>query len=148
LKKGIEGLSGQVFLYLVFQTTLAKPHSKCLPPFLYTGSDSSGDHYYPKMDYAPDDLADYIIATAADMLKEMVWDIMEVPHPNAPRGAKGFSEMTSSAAPPAILSAIHNAIGVWITDSPATPEKILRALEAAGKGKKEKGEKKIFLKGN
>jgi CO/xanthine dehydrogenase Mo-binding subunit len=86
--------------------------------------------YYPKMDFAPHDLADYIIATTADMPKEMIWDIVEVPHPNGPRGAKGFSEMTSSAAPPAILSAIHNAIGVWVTDYPATPEKILRALEA------------------
>jgi len=89
--------------------------------------------YYPKMDHATDGLADYIITTAADMPKEMVWDIVEVPHPNGPRGAKGFSEMTSGAAPPAILSAIRNAIGVWITDYPATPEKILRALEGAGK---------------
>jgi CO/xanthine dehydrogenase Mo-binding subunit len=65
----------------------------------------------------------------------MVWDIVEVPHPNGPRGAKGFSEMTASAAPPAILSAIHNAIGVWVTDYPATPERILRALEEKkGKG--------------
>jgi CO/xanthine dehydrogenase Mo-binding subunit len=85
------------------------------------------------MDHATGDLADYIIATAADMPKEMVWDIVEVPHPNGPRGAKGFSEMTSSAAPPAILSAIHNATGVWITDYPATPERILRALETAEK---------------
>jgi CO/xanthine dehydrogenase Mo-binding subunit len=60
----------------------------------------------------------------------MVSDIVEVPHPNGPRGAKGFSEMTASAAPPAILSAIHNAIGVWITDYPATPERILKALAA------------------
>ena len=28
----------------------------------------------------------------------------------------------------AILSAIHDAIGVWITDFPATPEMILQAL--------------------
>ncbi|HXZ37946.1 MAG TPA: molybdopterin cofactor-binding domain-containing protein [Thermodesulfobacteriota bacterium] len=85
--------------------------------------------YYPSMEHAPDNLADYTIATAADMPREMVWDIVEVPHPNGPRGAKGFSEMTASAAPPAILSAIHNAIGVWVTDYPATPERILRALE-------------------
>ncbi len=84
--------------------------------------------YYPSMANTTGNLADYIITTAADMPKEMVWDIVEVPHPNGPRGAKGFSEMTASAAPPAILSAIHNAIGVWITDYPATPERILRAL--------------------
>ncbi len=84
--------------------------------------------YYPSMDHVTGNLSDYIITTAADMPKEMVWDVVEVPHPNGPRGAKGFSEMTASAAPPAILSAIHNALGVWITDYPATPERILRAL--------------------
>jgi CO/xanthine dehydrogenase Mo-binding subunit len=90
--------------------------------------------YYPKIDYAPDGLGDYVLTTAADMPPIMIADIVEVPHPNGPRGAKGFSEMTASAAPPAILSAIHNAIGVWVTDYPATPERILRALA----GKKEK----------
>lgn len=91
--------------------------------------------YYPGMNHVAENLADYIITTAADMPKEMVWDIVEVPHPNGPRGAKGFAEMTSSAAPPAILSAIHKAIGVWITDYPATPERILKALaEKKAKG--------------
>jgi len=90
--------------------------------------------YYPKFDFPPDGLADYVLTTAADMPAVMVSDIVEVPHPNGPRGAKGFSEMTASAAPPAILSAIHNAIGVWITDYPATPERILKAL-GAGKDK-------------
>ena len=91
--------------------------------------------YYPKIDFAPDGLADYVLTTAADMPPVMISDIVEVPHPNGPRGAKGFSEMTASAAPPAILSAIHKAIGVWITDYPATPERILKALAA----KKDKG---------
>lgn len=86
--------------------------------------------YYPAVDFAPETFSDYILTTAADMPKEMIYDIVEVPHPNGPYGAKGFSEMTASAAPPAILSAIHDAIGVWITDYPATPEVILRALEA------------------
>jgi CO/xanthine dehydrogenase Mo-binding subunit len=36
--------------------------------------------------------------------------------------------MTAAAPPPAIISAIHDAVGVWITDYPATPERILRAL--------------------
>ena len=89
--------------------------------------------YYPTMDFAVDNLSDYVLTTAADMPPEMITDIVEVPHPNGPRGAKGFGEMTASAPPPAILSAIHDAIGVWITDYPATPEVILRALEAKEK---------------
>jgi len=31
---------------------------------------------------------------------------------------------------PAIVNALHDAIGVWITDLPITPEKVLRALDA------------------
>ena len=87
---------------------------------------------YPSPDLAIDSLDDYIITTAADMPAEMLHDIVEIPHPNGPRGAKGFSEMTASAPAPAILSAIHDAIGVWITDYPATPERVLRALEQKG----------------
>jgi len=88
--------------------------------------------YYPDMDFASDNLGDYVLTTSADMPGEMISGLVEIPHPNGPRGAKGFSEMTASAAPPAILSAIHDAIGVWITDYPATPERILKALEAKG----------------
>ena len=88
--------------------------------------------YYPGMDFASDNLGDYVLTTSADMPGEMIAGLVEIPHPNGPRGAKGFSEMTASAAPPAILSAIHDAIGVWITDYPATPERILKALEAKG----------------
>ncbi|HTP66289.1 MAG TPA: molybdopterin cofactor-binding domain-containing protein [Geobacteraceae bacterium] len=88
---------------------------------------------YPRIDLAPEGLSDYVIATAADMPREMLSDIVEVPHPRGPRGAKGFSEMTASAPAPAILSAIHDAIGAWITDYPATPERVLRALAESRK---------------
>jgi hypothetical protein len=37
--------------------------------------------------------------------------------------------MTANTPPPAIVNAIHDAIGVWITENPVTPERILRALE-------------------
>jgi CO/xanthine dehydrogenase Mo-binding subunit len=86
--------------------------------------------YYPTPDFASEGLTDYVLTTASDMPPEMISDLVEVPHPNGPHGAKGFSEMTASAAPPAILSAIHDAIGIWITDYPATPERILKALAA------------------
>jgi CO/xanthine dehydrogenase Mo-binding subunit len=85
---------------------------------------------YPAIELAPEGLSDYLITTAADMPPVMISDIVEVPHPDGPRGAKGFAEMTAAAPPPAIISAIHDAVGVWITDYPATPERILRALAA------------------
>ena len=46
------------------------------------------------------------------------------------KGAKGFSEGSSTAPIPAIITALHDALGVWITEIPVTPEVILRALEA------------------
>jgi aldehyde oxidoreductase len=39
--------------------------------------------------------------------------------------------MVSTA--PAVINAIYNACGVWITDLPATPEKVKAALEAKHK---------------
>lgn len=37
--------------------------------------------------------------------------------------------MTASVAAPAILGAIHDAVGVWIGEIPVSPERLLRALE-------------------
>ena len=45
-----------------------------------------------------------------------------------PHGAKGLGELPMDVGAPAVIAAIHDATGVWITDLPATPEKILAAL--------------------
>ena len=42
---------------------------------------------------------------------------------------EGVGEMTANSPLPAIVNAIYDAVGVWITDLPVTPEKVLRALE-------------------
>ncbi len=89
----------------------------------------SAHPYWPSIDFAADTLGDYVISTAADMPKEDTFEIIEVPHPEGPYGAKGFCEMSSNAQIPAITAAIHDAIGVWITEFPTTPEMVLRALE-------------------
>jgi CO/xanthine dehydrogenase Mo-binding subunit len=86
--------------------------------------------YWPNLDWAPDNLGDYVIATAADMPLEEKSAIVEVPHPDGPYGAKGFCEMSANASIPAITAAIHNATGVWIHQFPMTPEVVLRALQA------------------
>jgi CO/xanthine dehydrogenase Mo-binding subunit len=58
-----------------------------------------------------------------------------VPHPNGVKGAKGFSEGSTNAPGPAIMAAVHDALGIWIDAYPITPEKVLRALEEkAAKG--------------
>jgi CO/xanthine dehydrogenase Mo-binding subunit len=88
--------------------------------------------YYPSLDYQPDSFTDYIIPTAMDV-PEMVSSAIENPDPDGPYGAKGFSEMTLSAVPPATVNAIYDAIGVWIDSVPITPEKVLKALEQKDK---------------
>ena len=88
--------------------------------------------YFPSVEYAPEKMGDYFMATFEDYPQQMIYGIEEVPHPNGVQGAKGFSEGAASGPPPAIASAIHDAIGVWITEFPITPEAILRALETKG----------------
>ena len=58
--------------------------------------------------------------------------------PHGPFGAKEASEGSCCSAPPAIISAIHDATGVWIKDLPAHPEKVFWAMKA----KKEQEQKK------
>jgi CO/xanthine dehydrogenase Mo-binding subunit/aerobic-type carbon monoxide dehydrogenase small subunit (CoxS/CutS family) len=58
--------------------------------------------------------------------------IVENPHEEGPYGAKGMSELPVSMAAPAVVSALHDALGVWLTRIPATPERILAALGKGG----------------
>jgi aldehyde oxidoreductase len=44
------------------------------------------------------------------------------------KGSVGVGEMTMVPTAPAIISAIKDAIGVWICELPATPDKIKAAL--------------------
>ena len=45
-------------------------------------------------------------------------------------GAKGIGELPMDAGAPAIIDAIHDATGAWITELPATPARVLTALRA------------------
>ena len=42
--------------------------------------------------------------------------------------------MANNAQPPAIAAAVYDAVGVWVTELPITPEKVLRALDAKAGG--------------
>lgn len=50
------------------------------------------------------------------------------PHPKGPFGAKGMGELAITPAAPAIINAIHDAVGVWIRELPASKEKVLEAM--------------------
>ena len=84
---------------------------------------------YPSMDGQPSNLNTYVIPTAPDVPEQMEAVIVECASSGGPYGAKGIGEMTSNVAAPAILGAIHDAVGVWIDEIPVTPERMLRALE-------------------
>ena len=60
--------------------------------------------------------------------------IIENPSADGPYGAKGIGEMANNAQPPAIAAAVFDAVGVWVTELPITPERVLRALEAKAAG--------------
>jgi len=73
--------------------------------------------------------AEYQIPTVLDMPLEIVPLIVEVAEPTGPYGAKGLGEMTTLPTAPAVINAIHDATGGWITALPATPEKVLALIK-------------------
>jgi len=83
--------------------------------------------------YLNDRLATYLIPTALDAPR-LTTILVEAPFSGAPHGAKGVGELPMDVGAPAVVAAIHDAAGVWITELPATPERILAALEAGGGG--------------
>jgi len=67
-------------------------------------------------------------AEAAPMHNENVRLDEADPH-GSPLGSKGIGELGICGAGAAIMNAIHNATGARIRDFPATPDKLLAALE-------------------
>ena len=51
--------------------------------------------------------------------------------PSGPMGAKSVGEIGINAPLPTIANAVHDATGVWLTESPFTPERVWRALRSA-----------------
>jgi CO/xanthine dehydrogenase Mo-binding subunit len=88
---------------------------------------------YPDPKHEPRDFSQYSLITAMDT-PQLMTEMVECPSTEGPFGAKGIGEMTANPPGPAVVSAVHDAVGVWITDIPITPEKVLRALEAKAAG--------------
>jgi CO/xanthine dehydrogenase Mo-binding subunit len=75
-----------------------------------------------------DQLSTYLIPTIWDIPEKVESVFVEIPDPNGPWGARGVGELPLLPVAPAIAAAIHDATGVWISEFPFTPERILRAL--------------------
>jgi xanthine dehydrogenase YagR molybdenum-binding subunit len=75
------------------------------------------------------DLASYHVAVNADVGEmDVVFLHEDDPH-GSPLGSKGIGELGICGAGAAVINAIHNATGARIRDFPATPDKLLAALE-------------------
>jgi CO/xanthine dehydrogenase Mo-binding subunit len=77
--------------------------------------------------YLNDRLATYIIPTALDAPR-ITTILVEAPFSGSPHGAKGAGELPMDVGAPAVIAAIADATGAWITELPASPERILAAL--------------------
>jgi CO/xanthine dehydrogenase Mo-binding subunit len=69
----------------------------------------------------------YFVATSLDMPETRSW-LVEAQEPSGPFGAKGVGEPALIPTAPAILNAIHAAIGFRAKELPVTPEKVWRFL--------------------
>ena len=92
--------------------------------------------YYPSLEHRGGEFGTYL-APGIEGLPEISSVILENPSVDGPFGAKAIGEMASNSQAPAIATAVHDAVGVWITETPITPEKVLRALDEKAAGKPE-----------
>ena len=84
---------------------------------------------------------DYAMPRAEDF-PDMVSELTEVPATTNPLGVKGAGEAGATGAPPAVISAILDALkplGIEHIDMPATPSRVWAAINARG-GQKQAAE--------
>ena len=71
---------------------------------------------------------DYHIFTADEMpVLEVAF--VETFEPSHPFGVKAVAEIPMDGVAPAVVNAIHDAVGVWLNEIPATPDRVLAALK-------------------
>ncbi|NJK79288.1 MAG: xanthine dehydrogenase family protein [Chloroflexaceae bacterium] len=70
----------------------------------------------------------YLLPTTMDV-PEIIPIALEHAEPLGPFGARGFAELPLVPFAPAVAIAVYNAIGVWLTRLPMTPERVLEAIK-------------------
>jgi 4-hydroxybenzoyl-CoA reductase alpha subunit len=78
-------------------------------------------------------LLEYKSPTTLEMC-DVVTYLIEDPDPNGPFGAKEVGQGPLLPVMPAVANAVYDAVGVRVDEVPITPEKVLKALRAKGKG--------------
>jgi 4-hydroxybenzoyl-CoA reductase alpha subunit len=133
---GVDLETGQV---IVKDFTLASDCGKLLSPIQGEGQIEGGavqglgqalyeDFIMSQGQTLNPNLMDYKMPLSTDVPDITLIDI-ETNDPEGPFGAKEASEASIVSAPPSIVSAIHDATGVWFSELPVTPEKIVKALK-------------------
>ena len=74
-------------------------------------------------------LAEYKIPGFLDLPKEIVNEAVVAEQKNGPFGGKGVGETATFGVSPAIANAIHDAVGVRLTELPMNPEAVFMAMQ-------------------
>jgi CO/xanthine dehydrogenase Mo-binding subunit len=82
-----------------------------------------------------ENLHDYLIPSAGD-IPPIESILIEDRSSIGPFGAKGIGEQAVIPTAPAILNAIHDATGVRVRRTPATPDRLRAAMVAARGGRR------------
>jgi CO/xanthine dehydrogenase Mo-binding subunit len=85
-----------------------------------------------------ENLHDYLIPSAGD-ISPVESILIEDASSIGPFGAKGIGEQAVIPTAPAILNAIHDAVGVRLRKIPATPDRVRAAILAKGEFTKDRG---------
>jgi len=78
-----------------------------------------------------ENLHDYLIPSAGD-IPAVESILIEDQSPIGPFGAKGIGEQAVIPTAPAVLNALHDAIGIRVRKIPATPDRVRAAILSAG----------------
>jgi CO/xanthine dehydrogenase Mo-binding subunit len=129
---------------------IAHDVGKCINPVLVVGQVEGsvymglGEILMEEMAYRADvggnlvhkfpSLLEYKSPTTREM-SEVVTLLVEDPDPSGPFGAKEVGQGPLLPIPPAVANGIFDAVGVRIDEVPATPEKVLKALQAKAQGR-------------
>jgi len=86
-----------------------------------------GRHKWPSM-------LEYKSPTFLDV-PEIETFLVETVDPEGPYGAKEAGQGPLLPVIPAVNAAVYDALGVWIDETPITPEKVIKALDSRSKGR-------------
>jgi len=122
----------------VLRITAAHDVGRAINPMLIEGQIEGGvaqgigmalmEEFFPGKG---ENLHDYLIPSAGD-IPPVESILIEDQSPIGPFGAKGIGEQAVIPTAPAILNALHDAIGIRVHKLPATPDRVRAAILQAG----------------